>query len=218
MIYSVKTLELSLKECSMKLKELISKARGNSKHSCHKTEFGFVDESLANSGIVVEYHCGNKRKIKLIVNPSMLFGYDGLSEFWNPKNKNVSKLLQKLDDIIESYFDYEYGLNDFKLCEVCVSANVKLDERELVHAYISVFNNIGRVKGFKPKFTKVDNSRNKSIRFDLKGNSNGVEFSAFDLAAMSKLAGIKGMHERVREILAFDVRLTTQSAIRNYAN
>jgi hypothetical protein len=80
-----------------------------------------------------------------------------------------------------------------------------------VSAYIKVLHNIGKVKGFGPKYDKNDEEINPDLSFDLKGNSNDIEFTAYDKEAASKQEDAKG-------ILRMEVRLKKQKAIGKYTD
>lgn len=77
--------------------------------------------------------------------------------------------------------------------------------------YIKVLQNIGKVKGFKPKYDKNDKKINHNLSFDLEGNSNGVEFTAYDKEEQSKQKEAKG-------ILCVEVRLKKQKSISKYTD
>ena len=70
---------------------------------------------------------------------------------------------------------------------------------------------IGKVKGFAPKYDINDDHIVHSRSFDLKGNSNGVEFSVYDKEAESERKDAKG-------ILRVEVRLAKPKAIGNYTD
>lgn len=186
------------------------------------------DYTLVKNGITVWYHKTEfKKKIKLIVNPSRLLGYDDLIELWEPKRKNVARLLVELEKHIASYFDSEYELNDFKLSRIDFTKNIRLDSSEKVSAYIKVLYNIRKVKGFSPKYGSNDDWYDEDLSFDLEGNSNGIEFTAYDKEAAIeqniknkefKRKEMGARKEIARGILRIEVRLVSQKAIRSYTN
>jgi hypothetical protein len=222
MSYYVSFIELTISIESVKFKELVKKAKRNAKLSSYqfvKTDYGHYDETLIDSGIIVEYHCGNKRKIKLKISPGMLLSSSDITESWSPTEKNIDKLLRELDNLIDAYFDYEYRLNDFKLYRIDSATNITFDCREKVAAYFGVFNNLGRVKGYSRKFSYGNKRSSKTISFDLIGNSNGIEVSAFDLESVliQKYPDItKDAQKRARGILGIEIRLITQKSIRKH--
>lgn len=214
MNYFIKSFDLSLNIEIDKFKELIENARKNAKMSYQKvrrTDFGYIDEALMPKGIKVEYHNDARKRIKLVVYPRLLLDSEDTTDQWEPTKKNIKKVLRELEDCIDSYFDHEFSLNDFRLISVIVSGNVRFDDRELVTAYIRVLNNIGKVKGFSPKYGKGDKRFNKDVRFNLVGNSNGIEFSAYDKKAVTNTKKSKG-------VMTIEVKLTSQKAIRKYTD
>jgi len=120
-------------------------------------------------------------------------------------------LLRRLEKCIHCYFDYKYKLNDFKLTRIDFTVNINVGDRKNVSSYIKVLHNIGKVKGFKPKYDKKDNRIDHDLSFDLEGNSNGVEFTAYDKEGESKQKEAKG-------ILRVEVRLKKQKSISKYTD
>jgi len=224
MIYSVKTFDLSLTVYKDKYKELVSKAKLNAKilgFKLQKTDFGFTDEVLDEGGLAVEYRNGNKRKIILSVDPGMLLATGNMIDLWKPSEKKIAKMLQELDDHISNYFGHEFELNHFKLNNIVIAVNIKLDTREEVSSYIHVFNKIGSVKGYSYRPIMDKKHKNNATSYNLIGNSNGVEFSAFEMesALINEYQDAKKEISKItRGILTIEVRLTTQKAIRDYTN
>lgn len=109
------------------------------------------------------------------------------------------------------YFDSAYGLDDFKLTRVDFTVNIDVGDRKTVLAYIKVLHSIGKVKGFDLKYDKTIDWVDKNLSFDLEGNSNGIEFTAYDKEAESKKEAAKG-------ILRIEVKLTKQKAIKKYTD
>ncbi len=214
MIYSPHTFELSLILNKDNFCKWIDKAYKNAegKHRLYQKNGALYDDALKDKGVKIEYH-GDifKKKIKFIVNPTKLLGGNDVKKLWKPNNDNISKLLRKLKEYIDSYFDSKYKLNDFKLTRIDFTVNINVGDRKNVSAYIKVLRNIGKVKGFGPKYDKNDEEINPDLSFDLKGNSNGVEFTAYDKEAESRQKEAKG-------ILRVEVRLKKQKAISKYTD
>jgi hypothetical protein len=209
MTYSIHTFELTLDLDKEEYSELLISAHHHGK-SIYRKNGKYLDGYLrdkANKGIKIEHHNNiYKKNIKFIVNPSrVLGGHD--SKLWKPSDKNIDKLLHRLDEHIEDYFDAEFTLNDFRLTRVDFTANVDVGSREYVSAYIKVLHRIGKVKGFSLKYKKNYVPIDKNLSFDLTGNSNNIEFTAYNKEAESGSKDFKG-------ILRVEVRLTKQKAIR----
>ena len=212
MIYSPHTFELSLIVDTDNFYEwkdkAYKKAKGN--HRVFKMDDVHYDHALKDKGVKIEYHDNTfKKKIKFIVNPTKLLGGNDIKKLWKPNNSNISELLRKLKTYVKDYFDSKYKLADFKLTRIDFTVNIDVDDRKNVSAYIKVLHNIGKVKGFAPKYDKDDDRINHDLSFDLEGNSNGVEFTAYDKEAVSKQEEAKG-------ILRVEVRLKKQKAISKY--
>lgn len=214
MIYSPHTFELSLilntdNFCKWKDKAY-EKAKGN--HRVFEIDDVHYDKVLKDKGIEIEYHDNTfKKKIKFIVNPTKLLGGNDIKKLWKPNNDNISKLLRKLKEYIDSYFDSKYKLNDFKLTRMDFTVNINVGDKKNVSAYIKVLHNIGKVKGFKVKYDKKNKKIEHDLSFDLEGNSNGVDFTAYDKEGQSKQKAAKG-------ILRVEVRLKKQKAIAKYTD
>jgi len=188
-----------------------------------ETDFSYVKE-----GITIWYHKTKHRKwIKLIINPSRILGLDDLITLWEPNKQNRGQLIFELDKFIEEYFDSEYELKDFTLTRIDFTKNVRLGNKEKVSAYIKFLHNIRKVKGFSPKYGKRDTWYIEDFGFDLEGNSNGIDFTAYDKEAAVednmknmrfKRKEIKERLEMAKGVLRFEVKLTTQKAIRNYTD
>jgi hypothetical protein len=214
MIYAPHTFELTLNLDSKKFAKLKSKAYESSKgkhrvFSEKKRAGVHTDTCLANDGIKIEYHDGiYKKKIKFIVNPTTMLGGNDVKKLWKPNKDNISKMLKHLEEQIHDYFSGKYKLNDFKLTRMDFTVNIDVGERKAVTAYIKVLQNIGKVKGFSPKYDSDNTDIEKDLSFDLAGNSNDIEFSAYDKEAQllkkekngDKIKNAKG-------ILRIEVRL-----------
>ena len=221
---SIHTFELTLNVEKETFDKLRDKAKSKRKYSSDEDR----DYALIKDGITVWYHKTEfKKKIKLIVNPSRLLGLDDLIMLWEPNEEKIVKMLRKLEKRIANYFHAEYESNDFKLTRVDFTKNIRLGNSEKVSAYIKVLHNIRKVKGFSPKYAKNTDWYDDNLSFDLKGNSNGIEFTAYNKkAAIEK--NMKGneyrreeMNERLKRakgVLRIEVKLTTQKAIRFYTD
>ena len=214
MIYSSHTFELTLIVDTDKFYEwkdkAYKKAKGN--HKVFEIYDVHYDKALKDKGIEIEYHDNTfKKKIKFIVNPTKLLGGNDIKKLWKPNNDNISKLLRKLKGYIDSYFDSKYKLNDFKLTRMDFTVNINVGDKKNVSAYIKVLHNIGKVKGFKPKYDKKNKKIEHDFSFDLEGNSNGVDFTAYDKEGQSKKIEAKG-------ILRVEVRLNKQKSISKYTD
>ncbi len=214
MIYSTHTFELSLiisTDNFYKWKDkAFKKAKDNYRVYYDKDDICH-DEAFKDEGVKIEYHKNKyKKKVKLIINPTELLGGDDVKKLWKPNNDNIRKLLRKLKEYIDRYFDSKYKLNDFKLTRIDFTVNINVGDKN-VSAYIKVLRNIGKVKGFSPKYDKSNKKINSDLSFDLEGNSNGVEFTAYDKETQSKRKAAKG-------ILRVEVRLKKQKAISKYTD
>jgi hypothetical protein len=214
MIYAPHTFELSLILSTDKFNRWQSKAyeRSEGNHRVYQKNGVCFDEALKDEGVKIEYH--NKtyeKKVKFIVNPTKMLGGDDVKKLWKPNNDNISKLLRKLKEYIDSYFDSKYKLNDLKLTRIDFTVNIDVGDRNNVSAYIKVLHKIAKVKCFEPKYDKNNDKINHDLSFDLEGNSNGVEFTAYDKEAESRQKAAKG-------ILRVEVRLKKQKAISKYTD
>lgn len=214
MIYSPHTFELSLVLNTDNFCKWIDKAYKNAegKHRIYQKNGVLCDDALKDKGVKIEYHDNTfKKKIKFIINPTKLLGGNDVKKLWKPNNDNISKLLRKLKEHIDSYFNSKFKLNDFKLTRIDFTVNINVGDRKSVSAYIKVLHNIGKVKGFKPKYDKNDKKIDSDLSFDLEGNSNGVEFTAYDKEAVSERKEANG-------ILRVEVRLKKKKAISKYTD
>ena len=214
MIYSPHTFELSLvtdKENFYKWKDkAYKKAKGD--HRLFGRNGIHYDDALKEKGIKIEYHDNTfKKKIKFIINPTKLLGGNDVKKLWKPNESNISELLRKLKMQVKDYFDSKYKLEDLKLTRIDFTVNFNVGDRKNVSAYIKVLHNIGKAKGFGPKYDKNDKAINHDLSFDLEGNSNDIEFTAYDKEAVSKKEEAKG-------ILRVEVRLKKQKAIAKYTD
>ena len=231
MIYAPHTLELTLDCSSEKFGKLRNAAyeRAKGKHKMFSDGSGKnIDRAFADTGIKIEYHDTiYKHRIKFIVNPTRLLGGNDVKKLWKPNGDNISKLTKKLESHIADYFNSKYNLNDFRLTRIDFTVNIDVGNKDIVAAYIKVLHNIRKVKGFSPKDWKDYDGYDENASFDLEGNSNGVQFVAYDKAAAIKNNVVdseykrKEMKERLdkaKGVLRLEVKLTTQKAIRRYTN
>jgi len=218
MIYAPHTFELTLNLNMDKFNKLRDRAyrKAKSSHRMYYEMNKDIDYAFADKGIKIEYHNGiYKKKIKFIVNPTKVLDGDDIKKLWKPNSDNISKLLNKLEKRIDEYFDSKYKLDDFNLTRIDFTVNIDVGDRESVSAYIRVLHNIGKVKGFAPKYDKNDDHIDTNLSFDLEGNSNGVEFAAYNKEAALKNKDKAG---KAKGILRVEVRLMKQKAIREYTN
>jgi hypothetical protein len=170
-----------------------------------------------------------KKRIKLIINPSRILGKDDVVDLWKPKKDNILEILDKVDSLIEEYFNSAFRLNNFNLSRIDFTSNIHFDNPEKVAAYIKILYNIRKVKGFSPKYGKADSWYDEEHGFDLKGNSKDVEFTAYDKAAAIKKRidengweweykkkELKAKLEMAKGFLRLEVKLTSKKAIREY--
>ena len=185
------------------------------------------DYSLTEHGVTVWYPKKEfKKAIKVIVNPSRLLGFDDVVYLWEPKKKNIAEMLLELEKHINDYFDSDYDIGDFRLTRFDVTSDLRLGYNDKVAAHIKVLYNIRKVKGFSPKYDKDDEDwYDTALSFDLIGNSNGIEFTAYDKESVLKLNKSelrrKDMEKRIwrsEGVLRCEVKLTTQKAIRTYTD
>lgn len=210
MIISPHTFELSLDLLQPKYEELrdaaYENAKGNHQMGKSNSKSGdyctvHIDKALASRGVTVEYHESFlQHSVKLIVNPSKVLGGDDIPKLWKPTHRNIKALIRELKVYIKDYFRSEYKLNDFKPTRFDFTANIDVGSRENVSNYIKILYNMGKIKGFAPKYLKTNKKINKKYSFDLKSKSIGAEFSAYDKEAQSNLKAAKG-------ILRIEIRL-----------
>ena len=174
----------------------------------------YVDLSLESKGIVVIYRDSQyKKKIKLMVNAGLILDCDSL---------DPDKPVRKLDKRISEYFNHRYQIEDFILSGMILSADIDVQNRENVLAYLKVLQRIGKVKGFSPSTYECFDSIGS---FCLDGNSNSIEFLLYDLEGYMahRYRNIKSEQKKVESILReskgilrTEVRLTKPKVIRDY--
>lgn len=221
---SIHTLELTLETNSKEFNKLLSRAyelareyrHRLGKSTKHTSNDVRVDAFLASSGITIEYHkCEFRKIIRLRINPSEILGGNDL-KLWKPSNSNINKLIAKLEIHIDRYFDSEYELNDFTLTRVEFTANINVGKAN-VPAYINLMHKIGKVKKFSPKYSKTDYSIGKIDKehsFDLEGNSNDIDFTIYDKEADLRKKNKDNKSKKAKGVLRIEVRLKKRKAVR----
>lgn len=214
-MYINQIFELSMVLDNDKFQKVLNRAYKRTEYM-DENEEEYVDHSLSPKGITVVYRDSQyKKKVKLIVAPRLIT--DG-------KISNTDKLNRKLCKHVNEYFDFKYKLYDFVLSGVIITANINVDNRENVSAYLKVLKRISKVKGYSPVdydcFEDVDS-------FCLEGNSNSIAFWLYDLEGLlecqlkGKEMNQKKMRSIIREsenILRAEIRLTKPKAVRSYTN
>ena len=228
MVISPHTFELRLNVDAQEYQKWTDRAFKNSKGS-HKViveSYGYEDRAFSEMGVTIEYHNYNesrknfKRNIRLIVNPSKLLGGDDLN-LWKPNNDNIDKLIKRVKICIENYFDSKYKLKNFTLARIDFTVNIDVGGREYVSNYIKILNKLSKVKGYKLKYKKSDEKwYDKDLSFDLAGNSNGVEFTAYDkeAALKKKKKEDESRINKAKGVLRIEVRLVKKKSINKYTN
>ena len=172
----------------------------------------YIDESMTSKGITVIYRDSQyKKKVKLIIDPRLVL-----------ESRLSDKLIRKLDKCINEYFDFQYKIDDFILSGATFTANIDVNSRENVLAYLKVLKRIGRVKGFSKSaydcFKDIDS-------FCLEGNSNDIGFWIYDLEGFIRnqlrnediaRKKMKSMFRESEGILRTEVRLMKAKAVRCY--
>ena len=174
----------------------------------------YIDESMTSKGITIIYRDSQyKKKVKLIID-SRFVSDSSLSD--------LDRLIRKLDKHINEYFDFQYKIDDFTLSGVTFIANIDVNNRENVSAYLKVLRRIGRVKGYSKSaydfFEDIDS-------FCMEGNSNDIGFWIYDLEGfiINQLVDkditkkkIRSMFKESEGILRTEVRLMKPKAVRCY--
>lgn len=225
MVCSIHTLELTLFQKKERFDGSISEAfekAKEKKHRVYEKDNVYYDNYFAKKGIYIELHGdfykkkNYTKKVKFIVNPSVLLGGDDLN-LWKPNKSNISELLEKLETCIDIYFDSEYELKDFILTRVDFTVNIQVGSKKNVSAYIEILHKLGKVKGFSQKYDDNENNwYDKKLGFDLEGNSNGIDFSAYDKQGAIENKKDFNRIEAAKGILRIEVRLTKLKAIKKY--
>lgn len=212
-MYINQVFELSMVLDNEKFHKIIDKVISREGY-LEETEDGYIDQSLDSKGILVKFRDSQyKKKIKLIVEPSLVVGCN---------TPDPDRLIRKLGKRIGEYFGYKYRIDDFDLSGIILSTDIDIGDQESVSAYLKVLQRIGRVKGFSPSsydYFGEDDS------FCLDGNSNGIEFLIYDLAKTIKRQlrdtetdrkRLKSMIKDSEGILRAEARLIKPKAIRTY--
>ena len=169
----------------------------------------YIDCSLSDKGITVIFRDSQyKKKVRIIVNTYLLTDEDS----------DTDKLIHKLDKRIGKYFDHQYHLEDFILSGFSVVADIDVGTPAKVRAYLKVLKRIGKVKKFSPvSFGSLGDNDS----FCLSGNSNGIDFLLYDLAATvtSKASYIDSKKiNSINGVIRLEVRLTKPKAIQAYTD
>lgn len=132
---------------------------------------------------------------------------------------DMERSIRKLDKRVTEYFGFKYGLNNFTLSGMVLSADIDIGNHENVLAYLKVLQRIGKVKGFSPSdYDCFD----ESTGLCLDGNSNGIAFWIYDLEQTIKgqlrktdlnCKKIKSLTKETEGILHIDVKLAKPKAI-----
>ena len=208
-MYIQTELELSLVLSTEKFNRLMEMAAdtteqiGGNKH---------IDQSLIPKGIVVTYHNKQyKKKVQLKVEPHIAL---------DDEKPEPERLVRKLEKRVYDYFGSRYGLNDFILSGVALTADINVGSHHKVAAYLKVLQRVGKVKGYSPP---NGNSLINDLGFCLIGNSNGVEFWLYDLEGVlrEQLSNtengrkeLKAAIDRASGMLRAEVRMTKPKAVR----
>ena len=208
------TIELSITLDAERFYKLLNKANPIDDYDSYKDDTDYIDQSISHKGIFVKYKNKTyKKKIVLIVDTDKVIGDAGF---------DPDILISKLEKRIAKYFSAKYQLNDFTLTGTTISADVNLQSKEMVDAYMRLMCRLGRVKGYS------ESNRNPfsdNVSFWLEGNSNFIEFVVLDLegAIKEQLDGTeykKKEMELIKKdttgILRVEVRLTKANAVRTF--
>jgi hypothetical protein len=146
-----------------------------------------------------------------------LLGGDDIPKLWKPSERNISEMLNELEEHIDSYFDSEVELNDFTLTRMDFTVNINLKNKKNVSDYIKVLHNLGKVKGFTP--TKDVSWINKELAFVLRGNSNDIIFWAYDKEGREEmLDSPKSRIKAAKGILRIEIQITTNRALLKFTD
>ena len=135
-----------------------------------------------------------------------------------------SKLIHKLERCVHDYFGSICNLNNFNLKRMIFMADIDVDSRAKVSAYIKVLQRIGKVKGFSPSSYDCMDA---DIGFCLDGNSNGIQFLIYDLEGLltSQFRKNETNHKKMKSIikksegiLRAEIRLTQSKTVRSYTD
>lgn len=201
------TIELTVMLDNNKFKKLFSIICSRS-NCIEENEDGYIDNSLADKGIVVLFRNSRyKKKVRLIVKPCIML---------DDEKPNPEKFVRKLNKRIDEYFGGQYQLADFKLSKAVLSTDIDVHSRENVSAYLKIFQRIGKVKGYSQIHYDCFE---KGTSFCLEGNSNGTEFLIYDLGrVLYEQLGKKSVLDKTAGVLRGEVRLAKSSSVLNYTN
>ena len=210
------TLELSITIDAKKFYKLLHKANPIGEYDSYDDDSNYVDQSISHKGVLIKYK--NKtynKKVTLIIDTDKIIGG---AEFV------PDILISRLEKRIAKYFNAKYQLNDFTLTGMTISADVNLQNKDMVDAYMKLMSRLGRVKGYSKSNS---NPFSDDVSFCLEGNSNFIEFVVLDLegALKEQLEGtgykkkqIDLMQKDTTGILRVEVRLMKSKAIRDYTD
>lgn len=206
--------ELSMVLDSEKFHKILRRASDRNDYM-EEYEEEYIDRSLAKKGMTVVYRDSQyKKKIRVLVGaPPALTEHQDMEQF-----------IWKLDKRIAEYFGFKYGLDDFMLSGLVLTADIDAETHENVQAYLKVLQRIGKVKGFSP--SEYD-CFEKGESFCLDGNSNGIRFRIYDLGSLlgrrlqrmdEDRKKIRAVVREAQGILRAEVHLAKQKAVRVYTD
>jgi hypothetical protein len=219
---TIQFIELTLNVDQNTLNEIMEDRSSSYLATLHSDSRIYLDDCLIDDGLGFELHDKRKKKVRLLVNPSMLIGHKSTTELWQPDEKSTSKLISKLERRVDDYFDSNFELKDFKLSKICFTADVHLPDSKTAESYIRVLHKIGMVKNFlRVQYGKKGCGASKDHAFVLMGKSNGIVFAAYTSKSRSSHFGGEPIWKPLildqnRNSLRFDVLLKTQKAIRAF--
>lgn len=206
--------ELSMVLDSEKFHEIFARALDRKGYMEENGE-EYIDRSMAEKEVTVIYRDSQyKKKVRIFAD---LGG--GLED-----GHDMERSIRKLDKRVTEYFGFKYGLNNFTLSGMVLSADIDVGNHENVLAYLKVLQRIGKVKGFSPSDYDCFE---EGESFCLDGNSNGIRFRIYDLESLLKRQlqrmdadrkRLKSVIGEARGILRTEVQLTKSKAVRAYTD
>ncbi|GHU46700.1 hypothetical protein FACS1894120_3960 [Clostridia bacterium] len=154
-----------------------------------------------------------KHYLEMIINPTVLLGGEDYNKLWKPTEENIATVL---DELKKAVAKLGCKLKDFELTRLDYCVNADVGSHKKVKAYISTLQNLGKVKGYEPKFKKSDTKIDKKRSFDLTGNSNGIDFTVYDKEKQLESENISS--SKAEGILRIEVKLTKAKAIKKYTS
>lgn len=191
--------ELSMHLDSREFSEIIRYASDDLKQISDSDD-EFIDTSMISKGMLVRYRDSlYKKKITLIIDVRNIIGQSDMDS---------DKLNRKISKRIAKYFDNRFTIEDFSLSHATIINDFNVGGRNMVSSYLGVLKRIRQVKGYSPtNYRRIPDSKG----ICLKGNSNGVEFTIYDLEHC--LSEISKCPEQYIGILRSEVHLVKQKAI-----